>query len=692
MIDQDSLYIIAEFLGKSAILVALGFAFVVVFRRVSPAVKHTLLLRVFAAGLVIPLLWFAFPRWKVIPAISSGAEIAASEVMASNAESFRLETSAMPVASRDALADPGAASAYPFGWVELVFALWTLGIFLFLIRSLSAARFLTKLEKESKPASEHIRRKFVELRAVICPQRKVVLLQSSLVNSAFTWGIIRPRIVLPHSVSEWSSVDLEMVLMHELEHVRRKDALAVLISRIFLALNWVNPLAWIAVRKSVQLREEACDRSVLQSGYPGQSYAEMLFRQASVVASPIWRTPATAVAENGTIEQRIKMILNPDKETRSGINDASLISKLLPTALILIVFFVGVAGFAEGEKSIAADNETLEKMESIILPKIEFSDTPLSDAMRYFQQRSIELDPEKEGIVILDARKKGAGFSEARVTLRLSNVPLEEAIRYTTSLAQTNYSVKDGAIVVGPKSIEQMAAERESQQKEEARSLAENQRKMKKIILPSVEFNDTPLRDALSFLQLRSVELDVATKDPGKKGVNVILDAEGGNTDVRITLKLKSVPLAEVFRYTAELARAEYEVEPHAIRIFFPKGNRDNAVKSGTYSDEAKKEIAAVQKKLDEIIIPAIEFSKTPLSDALRFIQMRSAELDKSAGESGMKGINVVLDGGKEADDVRVSLKLSNVSLDKVLKYTATSAGGDIEIGPNAVVVRLTEE
>ena len=212
---------------------------------------------------------------------------------------------------------------------------------------------------------------------------------------------------------------------------------------------------------------------------------------------------------------------------------------------------------------------------------------------------------------------------------------------------------------------------------------------MKEIRLPSIEFRDTPLKDALAFIQMKSVELDKTTKDRSKKGVNVILDDEGGNADVRITLKLTDVPLSEAFRYISELSQAKYAVEAHAIRISFAKGDESSSKEVAEYSVEAKREIAVVQKKMDEIVFPSVEFRETPLPDALRFIQQRSVELDTSTDDPGMKGINVVLDGG---DDSRVTLKVSNASLETVLKYTATQAGGEIEVGPNAVVVRISGE
>ncbi len=129
-----------------------------------------------------------------------------------------------------------------------------------------------------------------------------------------------------------------------------------------------------------------------------------------------------------------------------------------------------------------------------------------------------------------------------------------------------------------------------------------NEEKLKSIILPSVEFADTPLKDALEFLTQRSVELDINEKDVAKKGINIILDVGvggggggaapaaapadgagfgfeggaaggadlgggGGVGDTRINLRLTNVPLAEALRYTTSLAQLKYKVESHAVLV-----------------------------------------------------------------------------------------------------------------------------
>lgn len=124
--------------------------------------------------------------------------------------------------------------------------------------------------------------------------------------------------------------------------------------------------------------------------------------------------------------------------------------------------------------------------------------------------------------------------------------------------------------------------------------------KLKTIIIPSIEFADTSLIEALNFIQQRSVELDINEPDPSHKGVNIILDAGsgggggaapvaapaadggfgfsgggapvaatggGGVGDTRITLRLANVPLAEALRYTTSLAQLKYKVEAFAVKV-----------------------------------------------------------------------------------------------------------------------------
>lgn len=194
------------------------------------------------------------------------------------------------------------------------------------------------------------------------------------------------------------------------------------------------------------------------------------------------------------------------------------------------------------------------------------------------------------------------------------------------------------------------------------------------IVVPSIEFADTPISDAIEFLVQRSRELDSAEADPQKKGINVVL--LGDFKDTQLSMRLADVPLGVVLSLVAELADAKVEIGSEAIMI--SRGCSYEAVKRESGSEP-------LEAKLRQIMIPSIEFQDTPFKDALDFLQQRSVELDKGAGE-GTRGVNVVL---KNDQPVAVTLRLHEVSLYTALEMTVRAAGCQMEIREHLVFVKL---
>ncbi|MCB1088095.1 MAG: type II and III secretion system protein, partial [Verrucomicrobiae bacterium] len=150
--------------------------------------------------------------------------------------------------------------------------------------------------------------------------------------------------------------------------------------------------------------------------------------------------------------------------------------------------------------------------------------------------------------------------------------------------------------------------------------IAEIENKLKTIIIPSVEFVQTPLRDAIDFLRLRAQELDT-NPDVTKRGVDIILNTGnslggvaapaagaapapggaalgfdgaaagppaggggfgGGVDQTPITLQLSNVPLVEALRYTLALANLKYKVEPNAV-VVLPLSTPDQELYTNVY-------------------------------------------------------------------------------------------------------------
>ncbi len=117
--------------------------------------------------------------------------------------------------------------------------------------------------------------------------------------------------------------------------------------------------------------------------------------------------------------------------------------------------------------------------------------------------------------------------------------------------------------------------------------------KLRRIIIPQVNFEDITVEEAIDFLRLRSQELDVTETDPSRKGVDFVirgssapaggaagdLDAAGagaglgpgpgiGSIKIR-QLRVSNMPLGQVLKYICDLAnpKLRYSVDDFVVTI-----------------------------------------------------------------------------------------------------------------------------
>ena len=100
--------------------------------------------------------------------------------------------------------------------------------------------------------------------------------------------------------------------------------------------------------------------------------------------------------------------------------------------------------------------------------------------------------------------------------------------------------------------------------------------RMERIILPSVEMNQTKLSDAMEFLRQTANQLEPNPNSASR--LNIVLNPSTLSTpEQKITLNLHNIPLWEVLRYVAAQAGLKVKMEPHAI-CFVPLTEPDELV------------------------------------------------------------------------------------------------------------------
>lgn len=126
-----------------------------------------------------------------------------------------------------------------------------------------------------------------------------------------TVGFLHPTIILPESSREWPQAQLDAVLAHESEHIRRRDPLFQWIALLNRALFWFHPLAWWLERRLSGLAEEACDVAVIARGYDPHEYSEYLLDLARSVERAGTRIDAVGMAMPGIgLKHRIRQMLS----------------------------------------------------------------------------------------------------------------------------------------------------------------------------------------------------------------------------------------------------------------------------------------------------------------------------------------------------------------------------------------------
>lgn len=152
-------------------------------------------------------------------------------------------------------------------------------------------------------------------------------------------GFFHPRILIPENLyAALTREELDHILLHEQQHLRRRDDWLNLVQKIGLVLFPLNPaLLWVE-RKLCFERELACDESVLGATNAPQSYARSLVslaehnlisRQLSL-ALGAWGRPSE-------LSRRVDQILAARKPTLTGARAAVALS-------LLCIGVLGAAG------------------------------------------------------------------------------------------------------------------------------------------------------------------------------------------------------------------------------------------------------------------------------------------------------------------------------------------------------------
>ena len=212
------------------------------------------------------------------------------------------------------------ASAPRMPWLALALGFWAAGTLVVAARLVVGALRVQRLASEASPVEDadwiedqHAAARRLEL------DRPVDVRESEAVPVAITSGWRRPFLLVGRAARLWAADRRQVVLLHELAHVKRGDWPALLLAELAVAVYWFHPVAQWLGRRVRRDAEQACDELVIASGTKPSVYAAHLlgiFR--ALGATPQAAAPALAIARPHHFEERLRAILEPHAAGRPG--------------------------------------------------------------------------------------------------------------------------------------------------------------------------------------------------------------------------------------------------------------------------------------------------------------------------------------------------------------------------------------
>jgi beta-lactamase regulating signal transducer with metallopeptidase domain len=344
-------------------------------RRQSAALRHWMLTVAILSALAAPALEVSLPTWTLpAPAAQWATTIVAPGTLAVFESIVSNETT-----------DPAViGSASGSRGVNLMTALlfaWAAGavgaLALLVTRLIRLKRLVADIEPVDDPRWLQL---LAATKHAYGVRRPVALLQSEDPAMVVTWGLLRPRVLVPRDARHWSDERLRVVLAHELAHVRRNDWSIQCAASVLQSLYWFHPLVWIAARMLRREAEHACDDVVLETGVSGHEYAGHLLavaRAASLRAEPA----AAAIARPSTLEERIRAMLNLGLN-RQPLTRRGRIASMLLVAIVAIAAATVTIG-AAAQSGLGSVSATIYDQAGGILPAVQVAVKQLETGRAY---------------------------------------------------------------------------------------------------------------------------------------------------------------------------------------------------------------------------------------------------------------------------------------------------------------------
>ncbi|HZX71204.1 MAG TPA: M56 family metallopeptidase [Rhodanobacter sp.] len=216
-------------------------------------------------------------------------------------------------------------------WLVLA---WSLGVLLHSVRAWRQWRALKMLVRVAEQLPQWQQR-VTDMAGRFALHRRITVLGSRIISSPVLIGWVRPVILLPMAVaSGFPLSQVELILAHELAHLRRWDPLANLFQVALETVHFYHPVVrWIS-RDVSNEREICCDELALALG--GGSRREFVKVLAELGDLRERQNNLLLAVNGGALLDRVQLMMLPGKQVAQARKAAHVVALVLGAALVIL--------------------------------------------------------------------------------------------------------------------------------------------------------------------------------------------------------------------------------------------------------------------------------------------------------------------------------------------------------------------
>lgn len=197
---------------------------------------------------------------------------------------------------------------------------------------------LRQVRHLAQHVDEHLLARIAAAATAVRLRQLPVVLNSAAVKSPAVCGIFKPILLLNvQQLRQLTNEEVDLVLAHELTHIRRGDLWLNSLLCLLLAVHWFNPMLWFVFFSVRDDREAVCDDDVLQGLETSRRivYGNALLKLETDKTLQLSLPFVGMILSQSRLKERIHMIAH---NRRTGV-----VMNAMLILLVSLLTFLGIA-------------------------------------------------------------------------------------------------------------------------------------------------------------------------------------------------------------------------------------------------------------------------------------------------------------------------------------------------------------